>query len=1316
MFDLLGDLQAAGAPGPTVEITYHSLGYDVLASTAEGEAARIARAAAAALRGRRDGEPLAVLHDLSGVYRPGTATLIIGNPGAGTTTLLQLLGGRAQPTAGRVLWNGAPPADGACGHPARVAAVAAQRDELEALLTVRETLQFAADSCLAPLPADAPPVARALRERLVDGVIDTLGLRECEHTAVGDDNMVRGISGGQKRRVTLGEALVTGARVLLLDHATHGLDTATAVRLCNFLRAWARATGGTVVAALQAPPPECVAAFDEVQLLSEGRELYHGPPARLRPYLAAAGLPAPPWADDADFALAVCASPAFAAAEYCRGGAGCAGAAVPSREQLAAAWAAEHARAPAEAAPPPPTADVPAQYRSRLAHGAGRAAALLFARQARLTLRNPVLFAGRILEAVVLGLILGSIYWKLDSAPGAAFMPFYSVLASAATGVSFVGFAAIPSVFASKRVLSRQLAGGYYDPLPFVTAFVTTTLPATLLGSVVYTSILYWMAGLAPEASRFFFAVLVLFAHELALSALFRFFSLALWREELAQAAAGVLTGLSLNFNGYYVNLATMPNYMVWVSHVSPFSWTVRSLLLNEFGAPAWAGPVDPAAPPGASPSRGQAYLDAFAISQGLAWQWAGVVVLVGYFLLFTALSALVVAKKSHAEAPGTRRLAEAVFLAAAANARSAASGGGAAALPPHSVAVLMQPGGGGASASGGPPTPAAPLPFVPAALTWSGVGYTVAVRDGQRALLRDVTGYARPGTLTALMGASGAGKTTLLDVLAQRKTTGKVTGEIRVNGEPVNTATFSRLAGFAQQVDLHAEEQTVREAVAFSAALRLPAVVTAAQRAAHVAEVLTLLELAPLAARRTGGLAPGEAKRLTIALELAANPAILFLDEPTTGLDARQAAQVVAVLRRVADTGRTVVATIHQPSADVFFSFDALLALMSGGVTAYLGPLGAQARDMTAWLIVALPDAPPLEEGVNPATWLLRIIATPVADGAAKGDAPPSAATAYAGSALERDNAAALAALASVEKVAAVGAGGAAIRAPRLGFATQLYHVTARTARYMQRRLVWTLLRVFVSLFLSLFFGLLFLQQPIDTQAGIYAKLSASLTGLVFAGIVAAFTGIPNYAHLRNVMYRERAAGLYPAAAHALALAATELPCAALCGVAFTLPWYFLVGYQPAAGAFVISLLSVIFAPAWFAWVSQWASAVAPDALLATGIVGLLTQLMLALSGVAVLFNEVPGWWQWLLLVNGFAEGTRMQFLGSAAGQDPNGLVAAFVNGVPAMVPRWEVVEGLLGVGTAAVWPSFGALLGTMALALLLSTASYTFINHQRK
>jgi energy-coupling factor transporter ATP-binding protein EcfA2 len=205
---------------------------------------------------------------------------------------------------------------------------------------------------------------------------------------------------------------------------------------------------------------------------------------------------------------------------------------------------------------------------------------------------------------------------------------------------------------------------------------------------------------------------------------------------------------------------------------------------------------------------------------------------------------------------------------------------------------------------------------FTPVTIAWQNVEYTVQDQKKERKLLNSVSGFARPGEMTALMGSSGAGKTTLMDgqcldcsicslsrcasigltrfprffcaVIAGRKTVGRIEGDILVNGEPKNTATFQRLAGYCEQNDIHVGTATVREALRFSARMRLPKEVSREKREKFVDEVMQLVGLAKIADRligdeSIGGLSTGELKLVTIAVELVANPSLIFLDEPVS-------------------------------------------------------------------------------------------------------------------------------------------------------------------------------------------------------------------------------------------------------------------------------------------------------------------------------------------------------------------------------------------------------------------------------------------------
>lgn len=266
--------------------------------------------------------------------------------------------------------------------------------------------------------------------------------------------------------------------------------------------------------------------------------------------------------------------------------------------------------------------------------------------------------------------------------------------------------------------------------------------------------------------------------------------------------------------------------------------------------------------------------------------------------------------------------------------------------------------------------------------LTWENVNYFVPVQGGMRRLLHDVNGYVKPGTLTALMGASGAGKTTCLDVLAQRKNIGVVSGDILMDGRSL-AKDFARSTAYgksprslmlmisysfilsAEQMDVHEGTATVREAMRFSAYLRQPASVPKEEKDAFVEEMIEVLELQDLADALVFSLGVESRKRLTIGVELASKPSLLFLDEPTSGLDGQSAWNLVRFLRKLADGGQPILCTIHQPSSLLFQTFDKLLLLERGGETVYFGDIGPDAQVMREYFARYGAQCP---SNVNPA------------------------------------------------------------------------------------------------------------------------------------------------------------------------------------------------------------------------------------------------------------------------------------------------------------------------------------------------------------
>jgi len=281
---------------------------------------------------------------------------------------------------------------------------------------------------------------------------------------------------------------------------------------------------------------------------------------------------------------------------------------------------------------------------------------------------------------------------------------------------------------------------------------------------------------------------------------------------------------------------------------------------------------------------------------------------------------------------------------------------------------------------------------------------YTIPIDNNPVDFLKGVSFWALPGRMTALMGSSGAGKTTLMDVIAGRKTVGYARGEILVNGVPKVQYQFVKYTGYVEQFGIHANAATIEESLRFSADLRLPPDTTEAQRDNFIQDTLELLELTGIKDALAGTLSMEQNKRLTLGVEMVANPSIIFCDEPTSGLDARAAAIVMKILLKVARSGRTVVCTIHQPSTAIFNFFDDLLLLKRGGEVVYFGELGENSKSLIEYM-EAVPGTKPCPKGYNPATWMLEVIGAGTGAGGDEARKQTDFAAVYRRSALKSAN-----------------------------------------------------------------------------------------------------------------------------------------------------------------------------------------------------------------------------------------------------------------------------------------------------------------------
>ena len=446
--------------------------------------------------------------------------------------------------------------------------------------------------------------------------------------------------------------------------------------------------------------------------------------------------------------------------------------------------------------------------------------------------------------------------------------------------------------------------------------------------------------------------------------------------------------------------------------------------------------------------------------------------------------------------------------------------------------------------------------------VSWWDVTVELAANRGGRRILRGVSGVAGPASAAvtaapsafagsstetlrgggggggaagvfAILGPSGAGKTTLLDVLAGRPSPGHVVGgEIRVDGALVDGAGMRRVSGYVPQDDVLPGTSTVWEHLTFHGALRLPGDVSRRRLRAVVWRTMQDFGIDGIAHSFIGdeftrGLSGGEKRRVSIAAELLTSPGIMFLDEPTTGLDSSNAAKVVDILAALGRVGVTVVMSIHQPRPDIFRLLDRVLVMSGTGRAVYSGPSAAAEAHFAS-----LPYAPRRPDDVHVADYVLDTVLRSSEEDVARmtDDFDGSSAAAYDAVVVET-----LVARASRRggagpgaETPAFGSGDVASmpRKYRASFGAQVRTLWSRMARNVRRHPFLITLRFVATGAAALSIGAIFWNAGRDT-GGIQNRMGSMFFMLLYLTLMS-LSSLPVWREDRLLFLRERASGAY--------------------------------------------------------------------------------------------------------------------------------------------------------------------------------------------
>ncbi|KAM7532289.1 hypothetical protein LguiB_035699 [Lonicera macranthoides] len=1155
------------------------------------------------------------LHIRASRFGDSRMALLLGPPSSGKTTLLRALAGVLEKdlrVTGEVTY---------CGHqmseffPQRTCAYISQHDLHHGEMTVRETLDFSGrclgvgtrydllaelsrrekDAGIKPDPEiDAFMKATAMSGQqsslVTDYVLKILGLDICADIMVGDE-MRRGISGGQKKRVTTGEMLVGPAKVFFMDEISTGLDSSTTFQIVKYMRQMVHIMDVTMIISLLQPAPETFELFDDIILLSEGQIVYQGPREHILAFFESVGFKCPERKGVADFLQEV-SSKKDQGQYWFKKNEPYQYVSVPDFVHWFSSFHVgqklfDDLSVPYDKTKVHPAALVTEKY--------GISNMELFkaslAREWLLMKRNSFLYIFKTTQITIMSIIAFTVFFRTEMKHGKLGdgSKFFGALFFSLLNVMFNGAAELALTIFRLPVFFKQRDSLFYPAWAFAVPIWLLRIPISLMESLIWIILTYYTIGFAPSPSRFFRQLLAFLGlHQMALS-LFRFIA-ALGRTQVVANALGTFSLLMVFvLGGFIVAKDDIQQWMIWGYYISPMMYGQNAIVINEFLDDRWSTPnpdsrID-------QPTVGKVLLKSRGMFVDDYMYWICVLALFGFSLLFNICFTLAL-----------------TYLDPLGDSKTVIMDEDDQSID---MAVRNTPGRSRTRIEGGNVTNkrGMVLPFQPLSLAFDHVNYYVdmpaemksqGIDETRLQLLRDVSGAFRPGVLTALVGVSGAGKTTLMDVLAGRKTGGYIEGSISISGYPKNQATFARVSGYCEQNDIHSPHVTVYESLVYSAWLRLAPDVKKQTRKMFVEEVMQLVELKPLRDSMVGlpgvdGLSTEQRKRLTIAVELVANPSIIFMDEPTSGLDARAAAIVMRTVRNTVDTGRTVVCTIHQPSIDIFEAFDE-----------------------------SIPGVPKITEGYNPATWMLD-----VSSSAVESQLDVDFADIYANSNLHRRN------LELIKELSTPAPG-----SQELYFETKYsrsFITQCKACFWKQHLSYWrhpqyNAIRFFMTTAIGILFGVIFWNkgEKMHKQQDLMNLLGAMYAAVMFLGGTNTSAVQSVVAVERTVFYRERAAGMYSALPYAFAQVAIEITYVALQTFIYSILLYSMIGFHWQAGKFFWFYFYVCMCFVYFTLYGMMLVALTPNYQIAAITMSFFLNFWNLFSGFLIPRTQIPIWWRW--------------------------------------------------------------------------------------
>ncbi|POO01189.1 ABC transporter-like [Trema orientale] len=576
-----------------------------------------------------------ILNDISGEVYNGEILALLGASGSGKTTLIDALANRIEKESlkGTVTLNGELVDS---RFTKAITGYVMQDDVLYPMLTVEETLTFAADFRL------PRTVSRSKKMARVQALIDQLGLRNAANTIIGDEGH-RGVSGGERRRVSIGVDVIHNPILLFLDEPTSGLDSTSALMVVRVLKSIAQ-SGSVVVMSVHQPRYRILGLLDRLIFLSGGEMVYCGSPRKLGSFCSDLGHPIPENANPVEFMLDIISELEKTSPS------GIAGLVEFNKKSSTGTGDDDRMVLPLKQAVLKAGKFMSS---SNFANPLWVEIIVLSKRSTINSKRTPLLFLFRLLTLLMTGFLLSTIYWQLDdSAEG--IQERVGFFAFAITTTYFSSCQSLPLLLQERYIFARETAFNAYRRSSYALSHTLAILPQLFLLSLAFSTATFWAIGLAGGFPGFLFYLLTIYGSFWAGNSLVAFLSGLVPHVMVGFTVVVAVSAYFLLLSGFFIRLDRIPSYWIWFHYLSLVKYPYEAVMRSEFEDPsrcfvsAALGVVNNTTSSSACLKRGLNVLKERGITELNKWECLAVLVAWGFFYRILFYISLLLGKKNN--------------------------------------------------------------------------------------------------------------------------------------------------------------------------------------------------------------------------------------------------------------------------------------------------------------------------------------------------------------------------------------------------------------------------------------------------------------------------------------------------------------------------------------------------------------------------------------------------------------------------------------------------------------------------------------------